>query len=227
MCGRNSVFITEADLEERFDARVTIDDYRPRFNVAPQQPHPVISNEDPDEITEYRWGLVPQWMDDPSEGFINARSETAHEKPAFRHAWKTRPCLVLSTGFYEWKQPNGSPKQPYRVYREDDPAFAMAGLWEEREREDGETLRTVTILTTEPSETVEPIHDRMPVVLPRNDERMWLEADSEERRELCRPYPADDLEAYPISTRVNDPTNDDARVIEPLGNEQSDLGEFA
>jgi putative SOS response-associated peptidase YedK len=226
MCGRNSVFIKEEDLEERFDARVIIDSYQPRFNISPQQPHPVISNADPDMITEYRWGLAPQWMDDTSDGFINARSETAHEKPAFRHAWEMRPCLVLSTGFYEWKQSNSGSKQPYRVYRKSDPAFTMAGLWEERKLENSESLRTVTILTTEPNKVVEPIHDRMPVVLPRDEERTWLEADSDERREVCRPYPKDDLETYPISTRVNNPMNDDARVIEPLENKQSDLDEF-
>ncbi|MCU4926408.1 SOS response-associated peptidase [Halobacteria archaeon AArc-dxtr1] len=226
MCGRNSLFLPKADLEDRFDARV-VDDYEPRYNIAPRQPQPVIANEAPGEITQFRWGLTPAWMADPSEEYINARSETALEKPAFRRAWKRRPCLVLSTGFYEWKGPDGGPKQPYRIYREDDPAFAMAGLWEGQETDDGNGMcSTVTILTTEPNDAISPIHHRMPVVLPRDEERTWLTAGSAERRELCRPYPGDDLDAYPISTRVNNPQNDDARLIEPLGSEQSALGEF-
>lgn len=231
MCGRTSLFVAQEDLEARFDARVVADGgYRPRFNIAPGEPVEVITNEAVNEIDQYTWGLVLHWADDPSDGFVNARSETAHEKPAFRDAWASRPCLVLSSGFYEWKQSNGGPKQPYRIYRENDSAFALAGLWAEwhdnNDADDGEPLRTVTILTTEPNEVVEPIHDRMPVVLPQDEEETWITADPDERRDLCRPYPADDLDAYPISTLVNDPGNDDARVIEPAEDEQSDLGSF-
>ena len=224
MCGRTSLFVELESLEDRFDATV-VSDYEPRFNIAPGEPIEVIANDAPDQIDRYAWGLVPRWADDPEDGFINARSETADEKPAFRDAWERRPCLIPSSGFYEWRERNGGPKQPYRIYREDDVAFAMAGLWEEWTGEDEETLRTVTVLTTEPNETVEPIHDRMPVVLPRGEEETWLSADPDEREELCRPYPGD-LDAYPISTEVNDPDNDDARVIEPLEGEQTDLGEF-
>lgn len=227
MCGRTSLFIPLEDLEDRFGAQYVADGgYQPRFNIAPAAPIEIITNEAPDEIDQYTWGLVPHWADEPAEGFINARAETAHEKPAFRKAWSKRPCLVLSSGFYEWQAANGGLKQPYRLYRENDPAFAMAGLWEEWEG-DGEQRRTVTILTTDPNDVVEPIHDRMPVVLPRSAEQTWLAAGPDERQELCRPYPDDDLAAYPISTLVNDPETDDARVIEPLETEQSDLGEFA
>lgn len=227
MCGRTSLFIPQDELEGRFDARVVTDGgYRPRFNIAPGDPIAVITNETSDEIDQYTWGLVPHWADDASEGFINARSETAAEKPSFRDAWDKRPCLVLTSGFYEWQQTNGGPTQPYRIYREDDAAFAMAGLWEDRNA-DGDSHRTVTILTTEPNDVMTPIHDRMPVVLPAADEQTWLSAGPAERQELCRPYPEDDLDAYPISTTVNDPNTDDARIIEPLGNEQAGLDEFA
>ncbi len=171
-------------------------------------------------------GLVPHWQDDPGEGFVNARAETAHEKPSFRDAWAMRPCLVLSSGFYEWQRRNGGPKQPYRIYREDDPAFAMAGLWEEWHGDNSERLRTVTVLTTDPNDIVQPIHDRMPVVLSRDDEETWLTAGPDDRQELYRPYPGDDLAAYPIAPRINDPATDDARVIEPLDTDQSDLDEF-
>lgn len=103
------------------------------------------------------------------EGIINARSEPAAEKRVFGKTWESRPCLILSSGFYEWQAQNGGPKRPYRVYREDGPVFAMAGLWEVWEGDDG-TVPGVTILKTEPSDLMKPIHDRMPVVLPEDIE---------------------------------------------------------
>jgi len=243
MCGRTSLFAARADLEETFDARVVADGgeassasrassgrwsddgYEPRYNVAPGDPVEVITNEAPGAIDRFHWGLLPPWADEPGEGLINARSETASEKRSFADAWESRPCLVLSSGFYEWRETRGGPKRPYRVHREDAPAFAMAGLWEVWEGED-RSIPSVTILTTEPNDLLTPIHDRMPVVLPADEERTWLDGDPEERAALCRPYPDPDLDAYEISTRVNDPDNDDPSVIEPLGHEQSGLGEF-
>lgn len=226
MCGRTSLFLPRAELEATFDATVVADGgYHPRYNIAPGQPLEVITNEASDEIDQYHWGLLPPWMDEPGDGLINARAETAHEKRSFADAWDSRPCLVLSSGFYEWQSQNGGPKRPYRIYREDAGAFAMAGLWEVWEG-DGQTIPSVTILTTEPNDLMEPIHDRMPVVLPRDDEETWLEAGPDERQELCQPYPADDLDAYEIATRVNNPSNDHATVLEPLGHDQAGLGDF-
>lgn len=226
MCGRNSLFHDLETLEERFNARSIIDRYRPRYNIAPSQSQPVIANTAPEDIVEQRWGLLPHWLDDPGNGFINARSETAHEKPAFRDAWSKRPCLVLSSGFYEWQRPNGGPKQPYRIHRRDGAPFAMAGLWEEWTDEEGTPLRTFTILTTDANDLIEPIHDRMPVVLRAGRERGWLEGDSESRHRFCAPYPDDDLVAYPIDTAVNNPQNDHAGIIEPAQREQAGLGDF-
>lgn len=222
-----SLFLPEEDIESRFDAEFAADSsYRPRYNIAPDTPIEIITNENPDVIDQYLWGLVPSWADDLMQGFINARSETAHEKPTFRSAWSNRPCLVLTTGFYEWKQANGRAKEPYRVYRSNDAAFALAGLWEEWSGDAGESIRTVTILTTEPNEVVRPIHDRMPVVLPRSDEQAWLERSPDGRREMCQPISGEELDAYPLSTFVNDPSHDDPRVIEPVGNEQTGLDRF-
>jgi len=226
MCGRNSLFTERDDLEERFGAEVVADGgYAPRYNIAPGDGLEVITNEATDEIDRYHWGMIPFWTDEPEEGIINARSETAPEKRVFEGAWRSRPCLVLSSGFYEWKSPNGGPKQPYRIHREDDTPFAMAGLWDAWEGAEG-TISCATILTTEPNDLVEPIHDRMPVVLPDGAESQWLSAGPDARAELCRPYPDDDLAAYEVSTRVNDPGTDDPRVIEPLAHEQSGLDEF-
>jgi putative SOS response-associated peptidase YedK len=222
MCGRTALFAPRADLEDRFDASVP-DAYRPRYNVAPGSPLEVVTSESADAVERLHWGLRPTWADADHDGFINARSETAHEKPSFRDAWASRPCLVLSSGFYEWAGARGA-KQPYRIHRPETVAFAMAGLWEPpRERDDA---GSVTILTTDANAVVEPIHDRMPVVLPRDAEREWLGADPDARRELCRPAATDDLDAYPIGTAVNDPGNDSPAVIDPAETEQSGLGEF-
>lgn len=227
MCGRNSLFIGQDDLETRFDAEIVADGgYTPRYNIAPGDDLDVITNEAAAEIDRYHWGLIPFWADDPEEGIINARSETANEKRVFERAWESRPCLVLSSGFYEWKSSNGGPKQPYRIYPENGPAFAMAGLWDVWEGEE-EAIPCVTILTTEPNDLMEPIHDRMPVVLPEDVESEWLSSGPDDRKELCQPYPAKDLTAYEISTRVNSPENDDPTVIEPLDHEQSGLADFS
>ena len=226
MCGRNALFADQRDLEEHFDATIATDGgYTPRYNIAPGQPLEIITNDAPTEIDQYHWGLIPFWTETPDEGFINARAETAGEKRAFKNAWESRPCLVLSSGFYEWQERIGGPKQPYRIHRENASAFAMAGLWDMLEGADKE-IQCVTILTTEPNELMAPIHDRMPVVLPAGDEHRWLTASPDERTALCQPYPDDDLRAYQISTQVNNPVNDDPSIIDPLGHEQSGLGEF-
>lgn len=223
MCGRTSLFAPADDLESRFDASVPAD-YRPRYNIAPGEKLAVITSDATDTMQRYTWGLLPYWADKPDEGLINARSETAAEKPAFSDAWESRPCLVLSSGYYEW-QDGPRPSQPYRVHREGDPAFAMAGLWQEWDR-NGTTLQTVTILTTAANDALASIHDRMPVVLSREDERTWLDGPLDQREALCRPASTTDLTAYPISTRVNDPTNDGPEIIEPADTEQSGLDSF-
>lgn len=226
MCGRNSLFPPATQLESRFDASLHFESYAPRYNIAPGETLAVITGEAPDAIVGHRWGLRPGWMDDDEEGFINARSETAAEKASFREAWRHRPCLVPSSGFYEWQSRPRGPNQPFRIHRPEDPAFAFAGLWEPIDNGGG-TAGTVTVLTTEPNDLVASIHDRMPVILPRDEESTWLTSGPERRAELCRPYPRDDLEAYPISRRVNDPGNDDPGVIEPIEEPQSGLDDFA
>jgi putative SOS response-associated peptidase YedK len=227
MCGRNSLFAPQETLEARFDAEVVADGgYTPQYNIAPGDRQAVITSDSPDEIDQHHWGLVPSWADGPGDGIINARAETANEKSVFESAWESRPCLVLSSGFYEWQTRAGGSAQPYRVHHADNPVFAMAGLWDRWERQ-GESLECVTILTTEPNDLMDSLHHRMPVVLPEAAESEWLRAGPEARTQLCRPYPDDDLSAYEISTRVNDPTNDDPGVIEPLNHEQSQLDQFS
>ncbi len=226
MCGRISLFVLPSVLEDRFDAGVA-DPLSPRYNVAPREDLAVIRDDAPGEIRRHEWGLVPGWADDPAGNRrINARAETVEEKPSFADAAENRRCLVLADGFYEWQQRTGG-KRPFRIEREDRAPFAMAGLYE---RHDDRT--TVTVVTTEPNEVVEPLHDRMAVVLAPDEERAWLEAeDPDERAALLSTPDPDPFHAYPVSTAVDDPTNDSPDLIEPVDvpaeDPQSGLDDFA
>lgn len=243
MCGRTSLFHDTPYLEERFDARA-VADIPERYNIAPGQDLAVVGDEAPDEIDLFEWGFVPHWADDPADvpSPINARSETAHEKPMFRDAFAERRCLVLADGFYEWKGRRGS-KQPYRVERVDGEPYAYAGLWEAWSPTEGdaaadggqllsdggdETRVTCTILTCDANQVVSDIHDRMPVMLEPEHESRWLDGgDQEELQSVLKPYPDEELRAYPVSKRVNDPSNDSPKVLEEIDiGEQSGLGDF-
>jgi putative SOS response-associated peptidase YedK len=222
-----SLFEPPPEIERRFSAEFT-EDWTPRYNIAPGQDLAVIRNESLEAIDQLQWGLVPHWVDDPDDGPspINARADSVAEKPYFRSAFDSKRCLVLADGFYEWQGQRG-PKQPYRIERVDDEPFAFAGLWESWSS-NGDQLDTVTIITTGPNAVMEPIHDRMPVMLEPEDEDRWLQADDpDELQALLDPYPDELLDAYSISKRLNDPGNDSPDVIDPVDvGEQSGLGEF-
>ncbi len=164
-----------------------------------------------------RWGLVPSWAKDEKIGarMINARSETAAEKPSFRSAVKARRCLVPASGFYEWvKGPDG--KQPHFIHFADARVFAFAGLWERWSKGESGPLDTFTILTTTPNDLIAGLHDRMPVILPPDNYAEWLEPRplaSDRFQELVMAHPAEGMEAYPVTTRVNRPANDDAECL--------------
>ena len=217
MCGRYTLSTPAGRLAEEFQLDSTVE-ITPSYNVAPtQQVAAVLEDEGGRRLEMLRWGLVPSWAEDPEIGarMINARSETAPEKPSFRSAFRRRRCLIAADGFYEWKRENGG-KQPYYFRMQDGRPFAFAGLWESWEKGDG-ILRTCTILTTRANSVLEDIHDRMPVILPHDAYNAWLDpdADREELGELMIPYPGDDLETYPVSRFVNSPRNNDERCIEP------------
>lgn len=227
MCGRTSLFTPQPAIERRFGARFETE-YTPRYNVAPGDDLVVVHDADPGTLTTDEWGFVPEWADDPDDGPrpINARAETIDENGLFRTAFESRRALVVADGFYEWRGDRGG-KQPYRVAREDGTPFAMAGIWS---RVAGDRpLTTVAIATTAANDLVAPIHDRMPVVLPREHETAWLEAEAARATELLEPREYSELEAYPISTTVNDPANDSPMVLDPVGGHegQTGLGDFA
>lgn len=226
MCGRYTLFAPPDELESRFDATLGFE-FEPRYNAAPGQQLPVIVDTDPGRIQRLEWGLVPRWADDDSGGHINARAETVTEKPAFAEAYRQRRCLVLADGFYEWAD-RGDGKRPYRVAFDDDRPFAMAGVWEQWTPEtqqvgldafgdgatdggDTEPLETFTVLTTEPNGVVEPLHHRMAVILDADDEGAWLDGDSVS----LSPASGDNMRITPVSSAVNDPSNDRPGLIKP------------
>ncbi|ELY81313.1 SOS response-associated peptidase [Natrinema gari] len=231
MCGRYTLVADEDALETRFDARFRDTAFTPRYNMAPGQELPVITDAEPATFQRLEWGLVPSWADDDSGGLINARAESVDEKPSFEAAYERRRCLVPADGFYEWVETDDGTR-PYRVGFEDERVFAMAGLWERWEPETTQTgldafgggvddgsergpLETFTIITTEPNDLVADLHHRMAVILTPDAERRWLSGEA--GREVFEPYPADEMRAYPVSTAVNDPTTDEPSLIDPLG----------
>ena len=218
MCGRYTLSAPAGDLAQLFGVSEEDLPLQPRYNVAPtQEVAAVLADGGGRRLEMLRWGLIPSWAKDPGIGarMINARAETVPEKPSFRKAFKERRCLIPADGFYEWQKTNGG-KQPFYIRMQDGSPFAFAGLWETWNGDEGE-LRTCTIITTAPNELTGEIHNRMPVILDPEDHDLWLDPDFDQKdplAELLRPYPADLMEAYPVSRLVNSPRNDDERCIE-------------
>lgn len=229
MCGRFTLSTSPEELARCFALDVT-PEHRPRYNVAPTQQvaavRVVLSEGGARRLRQLRWGLVPSWAEDLRVGarMINARAETAAQKPAFRRAFRSRRCLVLADGFYEWRR-RGNQRQPHLIRMHDGRPFAFAGLWERWVNpEDGEVVESCTLLTTGPNELVEKIHHRMPVILEPGDYDRWLDprvSDPEELAPLLRPFPADEMVSHAVSQRVNSPRNDDPACLAPM--EQTEL----
>ncbi|MCG8406769.1 MAG: SOS response-associated peptidase [Phycisphaerales bacterium] len=227
MCSRFSLKARLQELAEEFGL-LGIDELMPRYNIAPTQNVPIVrkfAGEYCRRLDSLRWGLVPSWANDLKIGtrMINARSETVTEKPAFREAIRRRRCLVPATGFYEWKPEPGAGgkprKQPYLFHRCDDRVFAFAGLWDEWRDQEGTSVETFTILTTEPNKLVRPCHNRMPAIIDRDGYDLWLDPDTVDARELTpllRSWPSDAFACSAVSTFVNNPRNEGPACIEPF-----------
>ncbi len=191
----------------------------PRYNIAPTQPVAAVFRRDDGRLLldHFHWGLIPSWAKDSSMAsrMINARSETAHEKPAFRSAFKRRRCLVPMSGFYEWQKRAGGQKQPMYIHGREEPILAAAGLWEIWHGPDGGEVPSVTIMTTRPNDLTRPIHDRMPVFLDRADYELWLDvaAPLPAVQALLKPFDPERMAAYPVSTYVNSPRNEGETCI--------------
>ena len=218
MCGRFSFSPLTKVIEDRFDVKVD-SSYKPRYNCAPSQNLAVISNQDRGNLSFFRWGLIPFWARDIKIGYrmINAKAETITEKPSFKNPFKRKRCLVLSDGFFEWKRINDKEKIPYRIVMKDNSLFSMAGIWDTWKNEKDEAIHSFSIITTGPNELMKNIHDRMPVILPKEEEKTWLdETPPDELFPLLRPFPAGLMTAYPVSRLVNSPANDRPEILDPV-----------
>ena len=170
MCGRFSIAGFEG-IEERFQLEIEFPDLKPNYNVAPSQNVPVILKHCSNQLALFKWGLIPFWAKDPSIGhkMINARAETVDEKPSFKTCLQRKRCLIVADGFYEWKK-EGSTKRPHRITLKNKELFGFAGLWDAWKSPTGEIVNSCTIITTTPNELMEPLHNRMPVILPKDVE---------------------------------------------------------
>jgi putative SOS response-associated peptidase YedK len=222
MCGRFTVRSNLKKVAEEFDLS-DVPVHEPRYNIAPTQDVAVVRfdrHTGTRRLDLLRWGLVPFWADDPKIGnrLINARSESAADKPAFKHSMRAKRCLVVADGFYEWRKRNGA-KQPYLIRLKDDRPFGFAGLWDRWDK-NGDPIESCTILTTDANDLLAPLHDRMPVIIPRSAYGLWLDpavTDPDMLRPLLVPFPSGEMEAYPVSTVVNSAKNELVECMQRVG----------
>ncbi|MFA5006843.1 MAG: SOS response-associated peptidase [Candidatus Izemoplasmatales bacterium] len=224
MCGRFILGVVREELERLVDEYYGIpvvgtEIALPRYNVAPGQPvAAVVGDGERYRLGTLRWGFVPWFAKDEKSAYamINARAETILERPAYAQSMKTKRCVVLADGYYEWKK-EGTSKIPYRIFLKDVALFAMAGLYSTWTRADGTKLHTCAIVTTAANELTRPVHERMPAILTREQEKIWLDRGNERVEELAKlliPFDPGAMDLHPVSTRVNDAHSDDAGLIE-------------
>ena len=220
MCGRFALHANPHVLALQFGLGVD-PGFKPRYNIAPSTDILIVREDHTRRRLAdfYKWGLIPGWAKDPTIGnrLINARAETVAEKPAFRTAFKHWRCLVPASGFYEWKT-DGKRKLPYYIRPKGDELFGLAGITEEWNGPGG-VVRTVCLITTEPNELMRQIHDRMPVLIAPEDYATWLDGgnkDVERLKGMLGSYPAEDMQAYPVSRAVSNARNEGAELIDPV-----------
>lgn len=220
MCGRFTLLADEEEILQTFDIKQPITDYQPSFNIAPGQSVLTIIHDGKEKRAGYiRWGLVPSWAKDEKIGYkmINARNETAHEKPSFKKLMAKKRCLIIADSFYEWQQ-DAQQKQPKRIQVKDRELFAFAGLWDKWEYA-GKKLFTCTMLTTEANDFMQKIHHRMPIILPKEKQDEWIQPNTlhpKEAKQFIDSIQMDQLTAYDVSTYVNTAKNNDKNCIAPL-----------
>ncbi len=218
MCGRYSLIAEIGQLALRFGFDAYGLEQPPRYNVAPTQPVLAVRGGERRLGSYMRWGLVPSGAREAPSGapMINARAETVAERPSFRSALLRRRCLIPADGFYEWQRSAG--RRPVRITLASGEPFAFAGLWDTWRDPQGDVVESCTIITTEANELLQPIHDRMPVILPEDVEPLWLDGGMQDAAALVSllvPYPSEAMTAYEVSTLVNSAANDGPEVITP------------
>jgi len=222
MCGRFTLHTPESQIREAFNLEHTEPlGLKPRFNIAPSQDIPIVREiESGHELTMARWGLIPGWSKESKTKYstVNARIESVAEKPTYRTPFKRQRCLIPADGFYEWKVVNGN-KIPHHIRMKDSNVFAFAGLWDHWEGE-GQTMDSCTIIVMPSNEIMRPIHERMPAIIAPAHYDLWLDSrvsDKQEIMQYLNSAPSSQLTAYPVSTWVNLPKNNDERCIQPAG----------
>lgn len=221
MCGRYTQTLSSNELSKRFGADYAFN-LEPSFNIAPSQLVCVVVKDNIKLLKLMKWGLIPFWSKEPSIGnkLINARAETILEKPSFRNSFKSKRCLIPADSFYEWSLQEGAKKKtPYRFVVKDQRTFCFAGLWDSWKDPEGKIIESVTVITTQPNELLRRFHDRMPVILPFEAEDLWLSSENQDLEKLyglLKPYPANLMDVYQISDRVNSPRNNDKECILPV-----------
>jgi putative SOS response-associated peptidase YedK len=221
MCGRFTLTVETADLQEAFTGFEFPPKIGPRYNIAPSQPVLVLPNDGKNKADFFVWGLIPSWTKDPTIGsrMINARAETLAEKPSFRGPYRYKRCLIPADGFYEWQQqPGARVKIPHYIRLKNQHPFAFAGLWDEWLGTDGSQIKSCAIITTAPNALIKNIHERMPVILRPEDYAKWIAPESRQPTELqplLNAYPAEEMEAYPVKTLVNQAKLDLPEMIQP------------
>ncbi len=223
MCGRYTLYSDKQAIEEQF--RVTVRDeslLQPDYNIAPGAVKPVILTRGTHdrEVAALKWGLVPPFVKDLSDWkpLINARSETVNEKPSFRKAFQRKRCIIPANGFYEWKSFDNKKNIPFYIRLLDQDLFGMAGIFETHTSDDGTDLHTFAILTTEANALMQPLHNRMPVILRQDDYNVWLDPVNprpEMLQSLLTPYPLDTMSTFKVSADVNNARNNGPELINP------------
>lgn len=220
MCGRITFTLNKDDFIKILRDNYNIDEYNleydfPRYNIAPSSKVlSIINDGEKNRIGLLKWGFVPSWAKDDKFYSINARSETIASKPMFKKAFKTQRCIILADGYYEWKN-----KVPYLFIINDQKVFSLAGLWSTFIKDDNSKIHTCTIITTTPNELTQEIHDRMPVILTKENEKIWLDPqikDEELLKSILTPYPGSKMSFYKVSSLVNNPQNDNEDCIKPV-----------
>ena len=216
MCGRYG-FQDPDKMRNYYDIKEDLIDLKPRYNAAPSQQLPVIVKNTTLHGKLMKWGMIPFWAKNVSIGFkmINARAEGIEAKPAYRKLFKTQRCLVPASFFFEWDKMSGS-RTPYLIRIKNQDIFSLAGLYDVWGNTEGKEILSYTIITTEPNSKIAKIHNRMPVILTKDEEKNWLNLDFPTPFKLLDPYPSENIEIYAISKEVNRPTNDYPEIINPL-----------
>jgi len=219
MCGRFARSTKPDVVIREFGVRKALAEPVPGYNIAPGQDIIILNNQGEKQLVTSRWGFIPYWAKDPVSGcrMINARAETVAEKPAFMAAFLDHRCLVIADGFFEW-QKDEKGKMPYYIHLISGRPFGFAGLYSTLTSPQGESICTCTIITTDANELLSPVHNRMPVIIPKNKEDLWLDPGMQDQnilRGLLRPYPAKEMEMYPVSPKVNSPKFNSPDALKP------------